>query len=389
MLKRPLVEFAMVIFMPKKIWIPNLDDLGPSFDPDIASAAESRYLWFLNEGDLAVLSRATSDSFLKYLSKFIPSLASENILFPISTKSGERKLKLVNSILADRSLLQKLKELAKQRTDLYLASYIASPSILQLSEVTGIPLDPLQMPTRPFISGGLTYVFNSKSKMKLVANELAIPFIAYSVANSYIELEKSVYQLIKSHNPHKLILKKALSGGGHGNYSGTPENVLSIAQTWYREECEVAEEILIEPYMNFKEIIGALAYVSEDNIYFHGIDKQLIENDGWSGMIYPYINEKWGEQIKNWTLKFASRLQNAGGRGWFNLDFATYLDSKGCEQVVFMESNFRCNGFALMLEIAKKTQQKGRIYYSSTLKKEQGNCFLLDEYSSQYVSFEH
>lgn len=372
------------------IWIPNIDEVGPSFDPKIAAEVSRKYLWFAEDGDLSIMPQTVSPHLIESIQEV------RNFLLPITFKipAGDSSTPLLQRIFQDAKLLQYLRQLQidfSQRGDpLFLNGYMATPSLLHLSQILNIPLSP-KLPTPHFIEQEYTFLFNCKKRIKDWANKLSIPTIPGRVAVSIQDGKEFIGELSQQYK--SVILKKSLSGGGYGNLSGTVDKILIHWPEWFTKQITEKDEVIIEPYLSFKEIIGSLALISDDQIDFKGFDLQLIDDDSWQGAFFPHPSLKvdLSDKMRIYTLQLANEIKNLGGRGPLNLDFGLTFDG----QLFLLESNFRYNGFYLLYLISSpylKDNPSITAYYNmgNSLYND-GPMILVDEdpatLKKQYISF--
>lgn len=344
--------------MPSKIWLPNVEEIGRPLmanDTRNYNSAVQKYLWLLEEGDLFILPCGVSPDFLDYLIKIKGLKTRPEILVPEKSYPGQP---FMESLLQDRVIIQKLQKIGQEKSHhgVVLCPYIATLSTLTLSKVTAIPLVNTYQDQRylSFIESNGVMNFNCKSHIKKECQLLGIPFIAGESASSVKELEVTLLKMMTESN--LLIIKKAYAGGGLGNFM-LPANGLTlherlqVALGWYIEQCYQDEIVVVEPYLNFLQIVGSLSVISKEFQQYHGIDLQIIRNNGWSGVLLPFRN-RWEEEIKRSTLILGEKIRALGGRGLLNLDFGITENGP-----VLIESNFRLNGFYLIEQLRELLQQ--------------------------------
>ncbi|MBF0206694.1 MAG: hypothetical protein HQK53_07370 [Oligoflexia bacterium] len=389
--------------MPKsmpKILIFNTEEVGPSFCNHTAARAANRYLWLLEEGDIAITPTPPNEAHWNYVQSIIPGMT-----YPLSPSSPVSAGGLIHRIVADQALIEHLRKIItkKQKLDIQfqLCTYFPSPEILQLSKILDIPLHPL-MPSTEFLQAGLSLKFNSKSYITQLAPKLNIPVVPGVVVNNKQQLTAAINNY---GNNSAVMIKKTLSAGGYGNHAGTPSQLQPLIE----EMPSQIEEMIVGPLLPFTKTIGSLAEIGSEQIKFLGMDLQIIKQYGWCGLQYPYpfpldIQKK----IKNWTMILAEHLQSLGGRGYLNLDFGVIenaeKDTGETASILLLESNFRYNGFSLMLRILElihgHTLPHAHLYYSANWRPstdqlqtlfphgnyEQQGIFQLDG-TGQYVCF--
>jgi hypothetical protein len=154
----------------------------------------------------------------------------------------------------------------------------------------------------------------------------------------------------------KLVLKKDISAGGRGILT---DNCAELTTAINNHWAGATETIVIDEFENLELILGALVEITDYGLNFVGVDKQIIENNHWCGMEYPFTaNRTLINQIKQNSLKLAQLFFDMGARGWVNFDFGVTKNNL----LYALETNFRHNGMSAMINAFATKNQSIRYY---------------------------
>lgn len=228
-------------------------------------------------------------------------------------------------------------------SNLVLEPFIASENIVKISEKTAIPVARLK---NSVITKGTVNNFNNKIFIKNAAVKLGIAVIK-GITTSGIDNIKNAAVNIARETNSGVMIKKPDFASGLGNLGGSLEYVLSNLDSFYD-----GGEVIVEQFIEFKKIIGALVNISKPGFEFAGLDEQIFTEGCWCGFSYPAkLPPQLFGGIKNDCLKLGKFCHNSGLRGELNIDFViAEVNGKLCHML--LETNFRHNGFGLILKYA-------------------------------------
>jgi hypothetical protein len=338
----------MVRFMPR-LWLANVDEVwSPRTSErdahvfDKVSAMTARFLFCLQSGDALLLPSEVPADFLRFVSGVQGFRAGETQVFHPAIRS--KPYYLVNSTLADASLMQQLKNLVTGG-DWTVEPYIESARVLALADALGIPA---ARSGRERIMDGLSEFINSKLCFKNHLRKMQIPVVEGLKARSAEALKEAIMQLSASGFNH-LMLRKALGGGGMSNLSGTPHELVLQIPAFYQ-----GGAVLVEPFLDLSATLGSLVEINENGLVYRGVDAQLIENGGWVGFSYPCPADCLTKQIEEWTLQIADSFRQMGALGYVNVDWGVLAGEDGVSSLVALECNFRHNGLSHVLDLTRR-----------------------------------
>ena len=332
--------------MPKKLWLPNVEEVLPENDVNYEKVFVPktfelfpRSLLCLAPGDAIVSPRPLDPDFCAYIAGLSRLGSPKNWL--IELRANSKPYSLVESLLLDRGAMARLKEL--DRGAWVIEPFIESPRIMRLSRDTGIPTDK----TNPqLVLNGIVTMVNDKGTFKELARSLRVLTIGGYMADSMPALEKAI-DLVSEKYGDRVMLRKTLYGGGLGNLSGGKERLLYEIRGWYN-----GGRILIEPFLNIQHVAGSLAVISDRGVSFLGVDVQTFCDGCWSGFDFPHPDTAQAARIKELTLLIAKRVSAMGARGSLNVDWA--FTAERPEEPLALECNFRNNGFGYVLDFATR-----------------------------------
>lgn len=356
-----------------KVWILNTEEVVPPGDlsySDIlvpkALEMTQRYLNIISPGDVVVLPVKISSEFLNYVSRFNGLPQDREWLIELSKIT--RPYSIVELIKDDSKLICRLKGLnGGDRWE--LMPFIETKNVVSLSELLDIPICGT---TPELISSGLIEDLNDKCFFRDISLKAGIEIVPGYCAYNKKELKAFIREL--SRNNGRVIVKKAKYAGGLGNITGSCDYL----NEWVDREYG-GEAVVVEQYMDFKEVLGSLVSLDKRGINFIGIDKHIRNNDKWTGLIYPYYISDSGVYncIKDLSLKYAGILFKMGARGYLNLDWGIAQEYDNFKTFP-IEINFRQNGFSYIIELGMKyfnTSHDGfHVIYDESIKiKNNGN----------------
>jgi hypothetical protein len=338
-----------------KLWLANIDEAFSPRCPDEdelvfgkSACVTPRFLYCLQKGDALVLPAPVPVDFLSYVCRLLGFSRQDISVFYPQTSSSPYYL--VDSTLADKSLVAQLSVLVS-RGDWLIEPYIETRRVLTLADALGLSAG--RMP-RQRIKEGLGEFLNNKYHFKHMARQLQIPVVEGIEAGSRQEIEEAIARLAARGFP-RLMLRKAMGGGGMGNLAGSPPELTARLDSYYQ-----GGMVLVEPYLDLHATLGSLVEITEKELVFRGIDCQLIEEGRWVGFSYPLPAGVLAGLVKNKSMKMAAYLQQLGARGYMNLDWGVLEGQADSSSLVALECNFRHNGFSHILDLVGRcTGQSG------------------------------
>ena len=333
--------------MPKKLWLPNVEEVLPENDVNYETVFVPktfelfpRFLHCLAQGDAIVSPQPLDRDFCSYVAGL--SGLGETKKWLLELEAHSRPYSLVDSILADKEIMLRLAGRAEGGSWI-IEPFIESPRIMRLSRETGIPTDK----TNPqLVLNGVVTRLNDKGSFKELAKKLGIKATGGYLADSMPALEKAI-DLVSKENGDRVMLRKTLYGGGLGNLSGGRERLLYEIRSWYN-----GGRILIEPFLDIRQVAGSLAVIGEGGARFLGVDVQTFCDGKWSGFDFPHPDAGLAARIKDMTMLVGAEVHAMGARGSLNLDWA--LTAAEPEEPLTLECNFRNNGFGFVLDFAAR-----------------------------------
>ncbi|MFA6584758.1 MAG: hypothetical protein WCS77_10715 [Elusimicrobiaceae bacterium] len=322
----------------RRVWLINLEDtIGPEHAGHILDSYLLRYLPLVRGGDCFITPHKLNPDFVNYIRRIRNLPEPETWLTVLDSVS--ELYSLCASVRKNENVLKHLRRLGATG-EYALHPFIQTAGALQLAQDCGLHWTG----TAPgAVKNGYPLLLNDKAHFKEVSKTLGINAIPGFIENTPDGIKKSAHELAGGTN-RQIIIKKAFSGGGYGNYAGTLDHVLSYAAQWHK-----GETVLVEPYEDFATVCGTLAEITEDGCFFLGTDKQLIHNAAWRGCEYPFGNKALNSELKELSLRYARHFRENGARGYVNLDWGI----KKNREIMAIECNFRLNGFSHIIEIAK------------------------------------
>ncbi|HBN07305.1 MAG TPA: hypothetical protein DD435_01210 [Cyanobacteria bacterium UBA8530] len=324
-----------------RIWLPNLEDAflvddyrgRAGFLPKVKTAY-SRCLFWLRPGDVLILPAEIEQGFADYVAT-LSALPAGSFLPHVSFSHS-----LVDSILMDEQMLQRLREFAKKKK-FSLEPYIETSQVVLLSQATGLPL---RRTSAALICQGLIDRLNDKSFFKLLSRELGVEAVPSYFADNMSALEQSIERTSRE-NQDQVMVKKVQASGGLGNLAGNKEQLLKALPEWYQ-----GGSAIVEPLLDFVETAGSLVLIEENECRLMGIDRQRFEKGKWTGFDYPHPSQELSERLGFLSMRYARAIQKIGGRGFLNLDWGILPG----EKPLAIELNFRHNGFGHILHFIEK-----------------------------------
>ncbi|MCL2164334.1 MAG: hypothetical protein FWH55_08080 [Oscillospiraceae bacterium] len=326
-----------------KIWLPNFEDValqsdptyGATFSPEMLSQYYCRSLFWLSPNDKIVLPCSIDLDYANYVAQLCGFHRNSSWLLQ-TTYSGARKFNLSNSILLNDEVLTQLRKLAG--TECYTVEpYIESTYVSALCKSIRIPLTHT---STELVESGLIDRLNDKVFFKELSNMLGIR----TVSSRHFYEKESLLTYLGDLGLEKICIKKAFHSGGRGNIVGEAQKVIEQLALWY--ECGA---ILVEPYIEFIEVVGSLAYLTEQECTFLGVDLHISEGGCWKGFSYPYHDTETANTIETLTMLYAERIHRMGVRGYLNVDWGISRDG-----IYALEINMRHNGFWAALSLGTR-----------------------------------
>lgn len=318
-----------------KVWVINIENtIGPEAAEPILAFYLPRYLPLLHPGDFFITPVPLDERYVAYITRLRKLPPPEQWL--LSPAKLPRPYSLCRAIYEDEKLLGRLRA-ENAKTPLTLEPFMQTAEALELANKAGLGWLGC---TPAAIAAGYPSDINNKAKFKQVAKTLGIRHIACRVETTLDGISKAAEELSEG-GTRRILVKKFHSAGGHGNFAGTPAEVLPRVAQWHK-----GEAVLVEPYERLDLVCGTLTRVTETGCEFIGTDRQFIQGEAWHGCLYPYAEHP---ELKELSLAFARHYYANGARGYVNLDWGFGPDG----EAVAIECNFRHNGFAHILKIAE------------------------------------
>lgn len=331
--------------MPRRLWLPNVEEALPEKDSSYSTVCvpktlelTPRFLLCLKKGDAIITPKPVEPEFAAYIAAVSGLGPPEKWLFSISARSNPYSL--ADSVLADRALMRRLRGMAAAG-DWTLEPYLQSPRMMRLSRETGVPTD--KTPSA-LVNNGIITFLNDKGSFKEMAQSLGVKTPGGYLVDSMPALEKAI-DLASRKYGDKVMLRKTFFGGGLGNLPGSRAELLPKIGEWFS-----GGRVLVEPFLDITSVAGSLASLTEEGVEFSGVDIQTFCDGKWNGFEFPHPDKQIREEIERLTLLIAWAVRARQARGYLNLDWAITRETPGVP--LALECNFRQNGFAYVLDFA-------------------------------------
>jgi len=333
--------------MPKRLWVPNVEEVLPENDVHyekvfVPKALElfPRSLLCLAPGDAIVSPVAVDRDFCAYVAGLSGLGGPASWLIELAGHS--KPYSLVESVTLDPAAMRRLRALGGAGAWV-IEPFIESPRVMRLSRDTAIPTDK----TNPeLVLNGVVTRLNDKGSFKELAARLGVKTTGGYLADSMPALEKAI-ALVSAANGDRVMLRKTLYGGGLGNLSGGRERLLYEIRSWYN-----GGRVLIEPFLDIRQVAGSLAVIADGGVSFLGVDVQTFCGGCWNGFDFPHPDPELAARIRELTLTVGREAWKLGARGSLNVDWAFTADSPS--EPLALECNFRNNGFGYVLNFAAR-----------------------------------
>lgn len=320
--------------MANKIWVLNLDDF--LFKDKALEALQEhaiKYIQLLKPGDYCVLSPLIEpdEDFVNYMARIKKLPYRPWIFKPAAQKKEER---LVDAIIKDKTLIEKLSILCKQ-------GYIMVPLMYTkrfefLSKKCGNNLDN-------------NYKAVENANNKLLFKDLCKKFHITTIAPVYKADKNKMPRILSTLDANETyLLRRPFSAGGYGNVKGKLVDLMPLIKKYHKQT-----DVYLERYKDIYRTIGTLVILKDDGIFFVGIDCQIIHKEAWEGCFFPFdrLPAKILDAVREKTLMLASCYYGMGIRGQINFDWAI-RQKNGELKLRALECNSRYNGFGLCLRLA-------------------------------------
>ncbi len=331
--------------MPRRVWLPNVEEALPENDRTYSSVCVPktlelvpRFLLCLAKGDAIVTPRPVERDFSAYIASVSGLGEPAGWLMSIGARSSPYSL--ADSILEDRPLLQRLRAMGKDG-GWTLEPYLQSPRMMRLARETDIPTD--KTPS-PLVHNGIITRLNDKGYFKELAQGLGVRTPGGYLVDSMPALEKAI-DLASREYDDNLMLRKTFFGGGLGNMPGSKAQLLARIGEWFD-----SGRVLVEPFLDLNSVAGSLAAITDDGVEFCGVDVQTFDDGKWTGFDFPHPDSGLRSEIERLTLLIAWSVRSKMARGYLNVDWAVTRQKP--EEPLALECNFRQNGFAYVLDFA-------------------------------------
>lgn len=343
-----------------KLFLPNAENVIPTSEGGFAEFFRHktlkvfpRFLCSLNPGDVLVTPTPIEPSFQKYICSLLNLGSPEQTVINVKMASS---CLLTDAIKADTDALQAIKERC-QGEDWFVEPYIQTEPIFELGQQLELPV---KGTAQKYLAFGLIDNLNSKDFCKALAIGAGCHVPPGMCADSLTTLERTIdtvsAQLTEQsgQTQPQLMLRKIQSAGGAGNLAGTATELKAALPHWYG-----GSRVLVEHFLDFETVCGSLSLINDQGCHFVGLDSQVFDSHGgWCGFDYPanVVGPEADEALSE-LLAGINRLGRsvylAGARGYLNMDWGLARNAQGKLEPVFLECNFRHNGFGYVVDIAK------------------------------------
>lgn len=356
----------MVSFMPR-LWIANAEEALPEEDPYFRSFFYSktvfmfpRFLACLRPGDCLVVPAHLPKDFAKYVSRLL-GLGKYND-FVLSVRLADSCI-LTDSILQDSEALSAIRQRCGN-DGWVLEPYMQTPRVCRLAEELGLPR---AQTASALIEEGLIEQLNNKAFFKEFAGKLGLSVVLGSIAHNLPELLEAIDSLGTKYD--ELMLRKVKYAGGAGNVHGSAATLSGYVPKWYS-----TGTVLVEPFLPLLVVVGALVQITDTEINFLGLDRQVFRDGGWCGFDYPFapscnlkaeelvvslptdqavMHADFNESaVAEGAIALAKAAQEKGARGYMNTDWA--FAAGNSDKPIALECNFRHNGFGYVIDFARQ-----------------------------------
>lgn len=304
--------------MASKVYIENRPHyLLPGAFP--ARIYEERCLTQLQEGDIAITSRPVNCAYFRYMTGHLGVGQQAYLLSPAVCKRD-----LAYSVLKDARLLSLLKEFGSDR-EYQLETYISSPHMEQIAEITGLPL---------LFNSAVYDKFNTKSGFRRLAAFLNLPVPPGIETGKYTMLPAQKFL-----GKHKdIIIKYDSTLGGCGVFrASSPSEMNHILKN------ALENRLVVEKYIH-AAVHGSVQLVIDNGGCHYVADECFLQDNSFKGFCYPARFDS--ERIVDMVKPLAALLLEEGVvSGWFGLDFM--IDENG--QVFFHDFNPRKTAVSYVL----------------------------------------
>lgn len=297
---------------------------------------DKRILPLLEENDFAVFGDKIDALVWNYYKNFgLATIKPENIFY---VKNYLKFLSLTKAILADKKLIEKLKE---KKFD-YAIPYIESYDTGILAKKIGAKL------LRP---ADFTELVNNKINYRKVLGELGLPIITGFLVKP--ENAGEYFKKLKEGGFKKVILKRPRSVSGFGTF--VMESKAFLCQT-LKDNFRPEENFVMEGFIENIEHSPNFQYsITADEIIFITATDQILEKDGvsYSGNIYPSVVSAMPDilgKIEEMSRTICLYLQKNKCFGMVGIDYIVTSDG----DVYSPEANVRFNGSTFPALISQK-----------------------------------
>lgn len=343
-----------------KLFLPNAENVIPTSEGGFTEFFQHktlkvfpRFLCSLNPGDVLVTPAQIEPSFQSYICSLLDLGTPEQTVINVKMASS---CLLTDAIKADAAALQAIKERC-QGEGWFVEPYIQTEPIFELGQQLELPV---KGTAQKYLALGLIDNLNSKDFCKALAIGAGCQVPPGMCADSSSSLERLIDTVSaqlsaqSGQDQPKLMLRKIQSAGGAGNLAGTASELKAALPHWYG-----GSRVLVEQFLNFETVCGSLSLIDEQGCHFVGLDSQVFDSHGgWCGFDYPAnVAGPEADEAMSKLLANIDRLGRsvylAGARGYLNMDWGLMRNEQGQLEPVFLECNFRHNGFGYVVDIAK------------------------------------
>ncbi len=349
--------------MNRQIIVANVDNesmLGdinavPPHIFESTSIISNRLLWLARTGDVIILPREPSNTFLKYIES-INGVNFSDIKIIVPTNIGTRRASITNNLLLSETVLTEVKEtLYELPTQTWqILPYYFTSAVGQFGRELAKYFSLMQP---PFNAEGGAEILNQKAIFRKLAAGISIPFATGETIENTHALNTTITRLLAFTG--NVIVKQDKNAGGYGNYvitttnrshfkgagkvlsltDNSMESILSLIRTELATKGN--EALTIEVYYNTSTVIYSEYFLGDDGTveYLnHGIMRM---QPLWSGFEIPgHLKPKIQAELIHNSTKLALLAKSLGYKGHLNIDaIVTENDT-----VIFTEINGRTGG---------------------------------------------
>ena len=312
-----------------------------------------RAVHYLRPNDAAVLYEPLPEEYAEY---FRGLYGYRPITFAPKTRyiDTTKPLSLVENMLADNELLEKLAREGKRRS-WRITPFIQHPSIFELGRRTGLPVDGM---TEETVNDNRVAELNDKAKFQNVCRQLNIPVPQSLHVAGLSEILRAAQTVFR--DTGSVMLRHALGAGGFGNIEATAELLAQAGNPdleqylldrmqpraiWERET------VLVEPFLKVRHSPATLYRITPDRLRLISHSMQIISGTCYIGSIAPSgLPIETVDAMVGMAKRYAAYVRSRGGYGYCGIDWGILHDGS----LIAFESNFRYGGMIHVNEIKRR-----------------------------------